>query len=153
IPLTLAMGAGVDYARSMTEHANIADALDSAALAVGAAGSKPSSCSSDGSNSAATGNGPAGSPTPCAPLQLLAQKYFNANFKPDSGADTVGKVAINIANQSVVLSVSDTVPTTFLHAADRLMGSTALDSINVHASSTVVWGQTKIWVSIVLDNT
>jgi hypothetical protein len=153
LPLTLAMGAGVDYARGMAVHANLADALDAAGLAVGAAASKPSACSSDGSNSADTGNGPNGSPTPCAPLQELAQQYFNANFKPDSSADTVGNVSIAINNESVTLTVTDNVPTTFLKAADRLMNSTNLDNIPIHASSTVVWGQTKLWVSIVLDNT
>ena len=152
IPLTLAMGAGVDYARGLAVHSNMADALDSAALAVGAATTKPTACSSDGSASATTGNGPPGSPTPCATLQLVAQQYFNANFRQDISADTVGKVSISIANQAVTLSVSDDVPTTFLQAADRLIGSTALDNMPVNANSTVVWGQTKLWVSLVLDN-
>jgi hypothetical protein len=152
IPLTLAMGSGVDYARGLVVHSNMADALDAAGLAVGAAATKPTSCSSDGSSSSTTGNG-SGNSTPCAPLQLVAQQFFNANFKQDSGADTVSKVSIAIANQAVTLSVSDNVPTTFLAAADKLLSSTALDSMLVTASSTVVWGQTKLWVSLVLDNT
>jgi hypothetical protein len=151
IPLTLAMGSGVDYARGLVVHSNMADALDAAGLAVGGAASKPTSCSSDGSSSGTTGNG-SGNSTPCAPLQLVAQQFFNANFKQDSGADAVSKVSISIANQAVTLSVSDNVPTTFLAAADRLLSSTALDSMLVTASSTVVWGQTKLWVSLVLDN-
>jgi hypothetical protein len=153
IPLTLAMGAGVDYARGLAVHSNMTDALDSAALAVGAAASKPSSCSSDGSASPTTGNGPTSNPTPCATLQEVAQQYFNANFKRDSSADAVGTVSIAIANQSVTLTVSDNVPTTFLQAADRLMNTTALDNMDVSANSTVVWGQTKLWVGLVLDNT
>jgi hypothetical protein len=153
IPLTLAMGAGVDFARGLAVHSNMADALDSAALAVGSAATKPGTCSSDGSSSSTTGNGPTGNPTPCASLQQVAQQYFSANFKQDSSADTVGKVSIAIVNQSVTLAVTDNVPTTFLQAADRLMGSTALDNMPVNASSTVVWGQTKLWVSLVLDNT
>lgn len=152
IPLTLAMGAGVDYARGLVVHSNMADALDAAGLAVGAAATKPTSCTSDGSSSSTTGNGSSNNTT-CAPLQLVAQQYFNANFKQDSSADTVGKVSISIANQGVTLSVSDNVPTTFLAAADHLLNSTALDSMQVTASSTVVWGQTKLWVALVLDNT
>ncbi len=152
IPLTLAMGAGVDYARGLVVHSNMADALDAAGLAVGAAATKPTSCSSDGSSSSTTGNGGSNN-TPCAPLQLVAQQYFNANFKQDSGADTVSKVSISIANQGVTLSVSDNVPTTFLAAADHLLNSTALNNMLVTASSTVVWGQTKLWVALVLDNT
>ena len=154
IPLTLALGAGVDYARGLAVHSNMSDALDAAALAVGSASTKPSgSCSSDGSSSSSTGNGSTSNPTPCAPMQQIAQQYFNANFKPDTSADTVGKVSIAISNQSVTLSVTDTVPTTFLQAADKIMNTTALDNMAVSASSTVVWGQTKLWVALVLDNT
>ena len=152
IPLTLAMGAGVDYARGLVVHSNMTDALDAAGLAVGAAATKPTSCSSDGSSSSTTGNGPSNN-TSCAPLQLVAQQYFNANFKQDSGADIVSKVNIAIANQGVTLSVSDNVPTTFLAAADRLLNSSALDNMQVSANTTVVWGQTKLWVALVLDNT
>ena len=143
IPLTLAMGAGIDYARGLAVHSNMTDALDAAALAVGAATSKPTACSSSSSGTAAS----------CAPLQAVAQQYFNANFKQDSSADQVGAVSISIANQAVTLSVTDTVPTTFLKSADQLLNSSALDSMAVSASSTVVWGQTKLWVALVLDNT
>jgi Flp pilus assembly protein TadG len=153
IPLTLAMGAGIDYARGLKVHSNMADALDAAGLAVGAATTKPTSCSSDGSTSATTGNGPTNSPTPCSSVQQIAQQYFNANFVEDSGADTVGKVNISIANESVTLTVSDNVPTTFLAAAGNMLNTTSLNSMAVSASSTVVWGQTKLWVALVLDNT
>ena len=156
LPLTLAMGAGIDYARGLAVHSNMTDALDAAALAVGAATSKPSSsCSSDGSTSTTTGNGTTSNPTNCSTVQQIAQQYFNANFNKDSSADTVGKVNIsyNGGSESVVLSVTDSVPTTFLAAAGNLMNSSMLDSMPVSASSTVVWGQTKLWVALVLDNT
>src|ERR1700722_5960107 len=143
IPMMLAMGAGVDYARGLAVHSNMSDALDSAALAVGAATSKPTACSSSDPSTASS----------CAPLQAVAQQYFNANFKPDSSNDQVGQVSISIANQAVTLTVADQVPTTFLKAADTLLHSTALESMDVSASSTVVWGQTKLWVALVLDNT
>jgi hypothetical protein len=156
LPLTLAMGAGIDYARGLAVHSNMTDALDAAGLAVGAATTKPAStCSSDGSTSSTTGNGTTSSPTSCSTVQQLAQQYFNANFNEDSSADAVGKVSIsyNSGSESVVLSVTDSVPTTFLAAADKLMGTTKMDSMAVSASSTVVWGQTKLWVALVLDNT
>ena len=155
LPLTLAMGAGIDYARGLAVHSSLTDALDAAGLAVGAATTKPSSnCSSDGSSSGTTGNGAPGTPTSCATIQQLAQQYFNANFNKDSAADTVGKISItyNSTSESVTLSVNDSVPTTFLAAADKLMGTTKMDSMAVSASSTVVWGQTKLWVALVLDN-
>ena len=145
IPLTLAMGAGVDYARGLVVHSNMADALDAAGLALGAQTTKPTACSS------ATGSSTA---TTCAAMQAIAQNYFNANFKRDStSTGPTPTVVITIANQAVVLSVSDSVPTTFLAAADTLLSSHALDSMAVSASSTVVWGQTKLWVAMVLDNT
>ena len=145
IPLTLAMGAGVDYARGLVVHSNMADALDAAGLALGAQTTKPTSCSS------ATGSSTA---TTCAAMQAIAQNYFNANFKRDSSSTgPTPTVVVTIANQAVVLSVSDSVPTTFLAAADTLLSSHALDSMAVSASSTVVWGQTKLWVALVLDNT
>ena len=145
IPLTLAMGAGVDYARGLVVHSNMADALDAAGLALGAQTTKPTACSS------ATGSSTA---TTCAAMQAIAQNYFNANFKRDSSSTgPTPTVVITIANQAVVLSVSDSVPTTFLAAADTLLSSHALDSMAVSASSTVVWGQTKLWVALVLDNT
>ena len=153
IPLTLAMGAGVDYARGLKVHSNMADALDAAGLAVGAAATKPTACSSDGSTSTTTGNGTTSNPTQCSSLQQVAQQYFNANFVQDSSADTVGKVNIAIANESVTLTVSDNVPTTFLAAAGKMLNTATLNSMAVSASSTVVWGQTKLWVSLVLDNT
>jgi Flp pilus assembly protein TadG len=153
VPLTLAMGAGIDYARGLKVHSNMADALDAAGLAVGAATTKPTACSSDGSTSTTTGNGTASNPTQCSSVQQIAQRYFNANFVQDSSADTIGKVNISISNESVTLSVSDKVPTTFLAAADRMLRSTAMDKMNISASSTVVWGQTKLWVALVLDNT
>ena len=155
LPLTLAMGAGVDYARGLAVHSNMADALDAAGLAVGAATTKPTtSCSSDGSTSSTTGNGSTSSPTTCATVQRIAQQYFAANFKQDSSSDTVGKIAITFdsANESVTLTASDSVPTTFLAAADKLLGATRMDSMAISASSTIVWGQTKLWVALVLDN-
>ena len=86
IPMTLAVGAGVDYTRGLVVHSNMADALDAAALAVGAAKTKPSSCTYGGANSAA-----------CAPLQQIAQQYFDANFKADGTSDHVSPVGISIA--------------------------------------------------------
>jgi Putative Flp pilus-assembly TadE/G-like len=147
IPLVLAMGAGVDYARGLVVHSNMADALDAAGLAVGSQSSKPDNCSSASTATSA-------SQTACASLQAVAQQFFNANFRRDASSTGVTPtVVINVASGAVTLTVSDSVPTTFLAAADRLMNSSALDNMQISASSTVVWGQTKLWVSLVLDNT
>jgi Flp pilus assembly protein TadG len=140
IPLLLAVGAGVDYARALVAHSNMADALDAAGLAVGAAPNKPVSC-------------PGSDATACATLQAVAQQFFNANFTPDSMNMGVPTVTLTLASEAVTLTTTYNVPTTFLAAADKMLSSSSLDQIAVTASSTVVWGQTKLWVSLVLDNT
>ena len=74
--------------------------------------------------------------------QALAQSVFNANYK-GTGSPTVTPV---ISGQQVSVTASDSVTTTLL----SLVGKPHLD---VTVSTVVVWGQTKLWVSLVLDNT
>jgi Flp pilus assembly protein TadG len=144
IPLVFATGAGIDYARGLVVRSNMADALDAAGLAVGKQTSKPANC--PGTTSAER--------TACTNMQAIAQLFFNANYKQDTygGVGTIPTVGITIVNQSVTLTATDNVPTTFLAVADRMVNSTALDNMAIGASSTVVWGQTKLWVALVLDN-
>ncbi|MBV9043573.1 MAG: hypothetical protein JO348_00945 [Alphaproteobacteria bacterium] len=124
IPVSVAAGAGLDLARSMIVKQNLSEALDAAALAVG-------------STSGLT----------ASQMQTVAQNYFNANYKADSsyGTPTTVTVVQNSAG-SVTVSTSVPMPTTLMKVA-------GINSVNVVASSTVVWGQTRIWVSLVLDNT
>ena len=140
VPILVASGAGIDFARGMMVHQNMSDALDAAALAVGNATSKPASCSSTGS---------ASSQASCAPLQTVAQQYFDQNYDhtQDSTYGTPSAVSISIANQGVTLSASLPLKLTLLGIAPLSIGQPT-----VNASSTVVWGQTKLWVALVLDN-
>ena len=119
IPLAIAAGAGLDFANAMMVHNQMSDALDAAALAVGAQNGLSSS-----------------------QAQALAQNVFNANYK-GSGSPTVG---VNIANQKVSLTANDTVATTLLSVIGK-------STLNVSVGNSVVWGQTKLWVALVLDNT
>ncbi len=123
IPITAAAGVGVDMARALVVRTEMASALDSAALAVGA--------SSGISQSAA---------------QTLAQQYFNANYHVDSSYGTPGTPTVTISGQSVTIMAADTMPTTILNAV-------GISNLTISVSSKVVWGQTKLWVSLVLDNT
>src|ERR1019366_9241328 len=75
--------------------------------------------------------------------QTLAQNVFNANYKGHD-APTIGTPTIS--GQSVSLTPTDTMNTPLL----ALVGKPTL---SLMVSSTVVWGQTKLWVSLVLDNT
>src|ERR1700722_10576487 len=65
VPLMVATGAGVDFARGVMVHQNMMEALDAAALAVGNTTSKPASCSS------ATSAGSASNAS-CSALQQVA---------------------------------------------------------------------------------
>jgi Flp pilus assembly protein TadG len=119
LPLAIAAGAGLDYANAMMVRANMMDALDAAALAVG---SQVNNKDTD--------------------FNKLAQDVFDANYK-GPGHPTVTP---DFGNQSVKVTGTDNVATTTLAMA-------GMPSIAISASSMVVWGQTKLWVSLVLDNT
>jgi Flp pilus assembly protein TadG len=128
IPLTIAAGAGLDLARAMIVKTNLSEALDATALAVA-------------SNSALTDQ----------TRQAYAQAYFNANYEVNpayGSAAVLGKIAPmdGTGSTSVTVTTNVAMPTT-------LMGVVGIHSVNVGASSTVVWGQNKLWVSLVLDNT
>jgi len=123
VPITVAAGAGLDLGRAMVVRARLAEALDSAGLAVGAT----------------TG-------LTQTQMQTLAQQYFNANYTADASFGTPATVSIVTGTNSVTLSTNVTMPTT-------LMNVVGIKTMNVGYSSQVVWGQTKLWVSLVLDNT
>ena len=127
VPLMIGAGAGLDFARAMLVRQQMGEALDAAALAVG---------SSTGLTQATA--------------QTLAQQYFNANYtvnQADYGAPIVSipNAGYN-STGSVLITASDAMPTILM----KLVGITTLP---VSTSSTVVWGQTKLWVALVLDNT
>jgi Flp pilus assembly protein TadG len=123
VPLTVAAGAGLDLARGMLVHEELLTALDAAALAVGAT--------------------PSLSQTQ---MQALAQQYFNANYKADPSYGTPTGVSVTISGQTIRVAASVPMPTTLLSVV-------GYNSYTVQASSTVTWGQQKLWVSLVLDNT
>jgi Flp pilus assembly protein TadG len=140
VPLLIATGAGIDFARGVMVHQRMGQALDAAALAVGNATSKPSSC---------TANGASTSTNACYALRQVAQQYFDMSYDhtQDATYGTPAAVAISISGQAVTLS--STLPLQL-----TLLGITpiGITSPTVTASSTVVWGQTKLWVALVLDN-
>jgi Flp pilus assembly protein TadG len=129
IPITIAAGAGLDMGRAMVVRARLAEALDAAGLAVGAT----------------TGLSQ-------TQMQTLAQQYFNANYTagasfgiPASVTVTPG-TASNGATTSVTLSTNVQMPTT-------LMNVVGITTMNIGYTSQIVWGQTKLWVALALDNT
>jgi Flp pilus assembly protein TadG len=123
VPLTIAAGAGLDLARGMLVHEELLTSLDAAALAVG--GTQGLSQTQ---------------------MQTLAQQYFTANYKADSSYGTPQTVSVATVGQTITVSTSVPMPTT-------LMSVVGYNTYTVTASSTVMWGQQKLWVSLVLDNT
>jgi Flp pilus assembly protein TadG len=123
VPLTISAGAGLDLARGMLVHEELITSLDAAALAVG------------GTQGLSQ-----------AQMQTLAQQYFNANYKADTSYGTPAAVVVAVAGQTITVSTSVPMPTT-------LMSVVGYKNYTVNASSTVMWGQQKLWVSLVLDNT
>lgn len=122
VPVVLASSGVIDYARAVVVRTAMSSALDSAALAV---------AQSKGLSDADT--------------QLLAQQYFDANYHPTDCPPPKPRVTITKTGRDILVSTSCNMPTTIL----RLIH---LDHIAVNTSSTVTYGQTKLWVSLVLDN-
>jgi len=125
VPLMGAVGAAVDYSRANAARAAFQTALDSAALAM--------------SKNAATTN--------TTDLQGQATNLLNALYhSPEAQNVQVAAQYTGTNGSKLVLTGTATVPTEFMH----IMG---VDQINITATSTSVWGNTRLRVALVLDNT
>ncbi len=125
IPLLGAVGAAIDYTRANAARAAFQTALDSTALTL--------------SKTAATQTG--------ADLQSSATNIMNALFnRPDVQNAAVNVQYSTTAGSKLVLEGSASVPTTFLHVL-------GYDQIAIGASATSTWGNTRLRVALVLDNT
>jgi Flp pilus assembly protein TadG len=125
VPLMGAVGASVDYTRANAARAAFQTALDSTALAL--------------SKTAAT-------QTP-AQVQTDATNIFTAVFsRPEVQNVEVSTQYSGTAGSKLVLDGSATVPTAFLH----ILG---VDQIAINATSTSTWGNMRLRVALVLDNT
>ncbi len=125
VPLIGAVGAAVDYTRANAARTALQTSLDSTALLL--------------SKTAAN-------QTP-AELQLAATDALNALFhRTDVQNVAVAASYSSINGSKVTLNGSASVPTDFLN----VLGFSA---INITASTTTTWGNTRLRVSLVLDNT
>ncbi|MDE3114786.1 MAG: pilus assembly protein TadG [Pseudomonadota bacterium] len=123
VPLAVAAGAGLDFSRTLIVRARLAEALDAAGLAVGATSGLSSQ-----------------------QMQTMAQNYFSANYTADSSFGTPTAVTVTQGTDAVTIATTVDVPMT-------LMNVVGIKSLPVSVSSQIVWGQTKLWVALVLDNT
>jgi len=126
IPLCLAAGVGLDMSRAMITRARMGAALDAAGLAIG---SKPGMSNDE--------------------MTALANQYFKQNYTADPNVyGQPAQVVVNrpAGSQTITLTTNVAMPTTLMRIA-------GLDTMGVNVSSQITWGQTKLWVALVLDNT
>jgi Flp pilus assembly protein TadG len=123
IPLMGAVGAAIDFSRANAARAAFQGALDSTALAL----SKTAANDPD--------------------LSTTATNYFNALFsRGDTSGVTITASYSGDGGSKLVLSGTGTVSTDFLN----LLG---YPSIQIGAASTSTWGNTRLRIALVLDNT
>jgi len=125
IPVVGLSGASGDYSRGAAIQATLQAAADSTSLAMA---KTASTLSAD-------------------QVQTQGQAYFNALFVNTGAATpTVNVNYTNTAGSQVVVTANSTVNTVFM----SVMGFSRLP---VSATSTAVWGNTRLRVALVLDNT
>jgi Flp pilus assembly protein TadG len=125
LPLMGFVGVAVDYTRASAAHTAFQASLDSTALML--------------SKTAATQTG--------AELQSTATAYFNAIFtRPDVTNVAVTANYASTSGSKVTLNGTASVTTNFL-------GVLGYHEIGISASTTSTWGNTRLRVALVLDNT
>lgn len=125
IPIMGAVGAAVDYSRASSDRASMQAAVDAAALLLS-------------KNVATLGSSQIGP---------AATNYFKANFnRTDVLNVAVTPVYSTSGGSQIVVTATGTVPTTFM----KVLGFSTVD---ISASSTVKWGNSRLRVALVLDNT
>jgi Flp pilus assembly protein TadG len=125
IPVVGLIGASVDYSRAAAIQATLQAAADSTSLAM--------------YRNAST--------LPATQLQAQGQAYFNALFVNTGAAPpTINVTYTNNSGSQVVVTASSSVSTVF-------MGIMGFSRLPIAATSTAVWGNTRLRVALVLDNT
>ena len=128
VPLIGFLGAAVDFSRVNNARSAMQAALNSTALMV--------------SKDAAAGN------LTAAQITQEAQNFFNAMYQhPEtSNVSLAATYSNNNGNPTMVLTASGSMATDFM----KVVGT---PSMSFHLSSTISWGQSRLRVALVLDNT
>ena len=125
IPLIGSVGVAVDYSRATATKVAFQAALDSTALML----SKTAASQTPGD------------------LQTSATNYFNALFnRPEVQNVTITAEYSSTAGSKITLNGSATTATKFL-------GVLGFSQLNITAAATSTWGNTRLRVALVLDNT
>jgi len=125
IPLLGGVGAAIDYTRASAARTALQSSLDSAALMLSKSASAQTTTA----------------------LQTEALNYVNALFTAKNVRNvTVTASYSNVAGSQLVLSGSAVLDTNFL----SVLG---IDTLDISAKTTTTWGNTRLRVALVLDNT
>jgi Flp pilus assembly protein TadG len=125
IPIIGFVGAAVDYSRANSDKAAMQAAVDATALML----SKTASTLTQ------------------AQINSKATSYFNALFnRTDVNNIVITPVYTTSGGSQIVVTGTGTVPTTFT----KVMG---VSNVNINVTSTVKWGNSRLRVALVLDNT
>jgi Flp pilus assembly protein TadG len=126
IPLVGLIGASVDYSRAAAIQTTLQAAADSTSLAMAQNATSLTA----------------------AQLQTQGQAYFSALFANTGAAapSVTVSYSTNSGNGQVVVSATTSVNTMF-------MGVMGFSQLPISAASTAVWGNTRLRVALVLDNT
>jgi Flp pilus assembly protein TadG len=125
VPIIGLVGAAVDYSRANSAKAALQSAIDATALMLSKNIAKLTTDQ----------------------ITQETTDYFYALFnRPEVTGITITPTYTTVGGQQVVISARGTVDTTFM----RILGE---NTVGISASSTVRWGQSRLRVSLVLDNT
>jgi Flp pilus assembly protein TadG len=125
IPLMGTVGMAIDYTRASATRTAFQAALDATALTLSKTAASQSA----------------------SELQVSAEKYFQAHFtRGDAENVAITSGYSENGGSKVVLNGTASVKTNFL-------GILGINQINISAVSNAVWGDTRLRVALVLDNT
>jgi Flp pilus assembly protein TadG len=124
VPMILGVGVFVDYSRALIARERLNNAIDAAALAIGAS---------------------AGEDLSDEEIEALAQSYFDANYPP-SERGWMAPLEVEVDGDVVRISSSGRVDTTLMRLAQ-------IDHLDIAANTEVTRQQNKIELVMALDNT
>jgi Flp pilus assembly protein TadG len=125
VPIIGFVGAAVDYSRANSDKAAMQAAVDATALMLSKSASSLSQTQ----------------------MNTKATQYFNALFnRTDVANIAITPTYTTTGGSQVVVTGTGTVATTFLKPI-------GISNMNINVSSTVRWGNTRLRVALVLDNT
>jgi Flp pilus assembly protein TadG len=125
VPMMGFVGSAVDYSRANSAKAAMQAAVDATALMLSKSASSMTT----------------------AQINQKALDYFNANFnRTEVTSIQITPTFTTSGGSQIVVTGAGVVPTTFM----KVMG---MSGLNINVSSTVKWGNTRLRVALVLDNT